>query len=333
MRSRATLAAVAWMAGVAALLLARATAPTPTPTLAAPIRALPSRTPVAAAPTTPAAEETPAAATEEKASELPKCADCHEAQVKAFASNPHARSHGKPADPEEACSTCHGDGAAHIEASGDPKLIQTFHGLEGAENCLSCHSKSNPHGSFALGFHANSAAVNCLSCHQVHATGPRAAHLLAKDTGPLCQTCHTGIAASFRNKPYAHRLDKGGMTCVDCHDPHDRKGQPVKLTMDGELACLTCHAEKRGPFVFDHVTGSAGNCLSCHQAHGSTNPKQLIWARVDQLCLSCHSKTGGPKTAGNQPPSFHDLTLPRYRNCTTCHVAIHGSNLSPAFLK
>ena len=21
------------------------------------------------------------------------------------------------------------------------------------------------------------------------------------------------------------------MTCVDCHDPHDRKGQPVKLTM------------------------------------------------------------------------------------------------------
>ena len=315
-RSRATLAAVALMVGVAAVFLAQTAAPT--------------KTPVPAHAAAPATTPHPGAAA---ASELPKCADCHEAQVKAFASNPHARSHGKPADPEEACSTCHGDGTAHIESSGDPTKIQTFHGLDGAENCLSCHSKSNAHGSFAFGFHANSAAVNCLSCHSIHATGPRAEHLLAKDTGPLCQTCHTGIAASLRNKPYAHRLDKGGMTCVDCHDPHDRKGQPVKLTMDGELACVSCHAEKRGPFVFDHVTGSAGNCLTCHEAHGSSNPKQLIWARVDQLCLSCHSKTGGPKTAGNQPPSFHDLTLPRYRNCTTCHVAIHGSNLSEVFLK
>jgi len=307
------------MVGAAAVFLAQSAAPTPTP----------APQPTAAAAHPPAA--TPAAAA---ASDLPKCADCHEAQVKAFASNPHARSHGpKAPDPEEACSTCHGDGTAHIEASGDPKLITTFHGLEGAENCLSCHSKSNAHGSYAFGFHANSAAVNCLSCHSIHATGPRAEHLLAKDTGPLCQTCHTGIAASIRNKPYAHRLDKGGMTCVDCHDPHDRKGQPVKLTMDGELACMTCHSEKRGPFVFDHVTGSAGNCLTCHEAHGSSNPKQLIWARVDQLCLSCHSKSGGPRTAGAQPPSFHDLSLPRYRNCTTCHVAIHGSNLSEALLK
>ncbi|HEY1252680.1 MAG TPA: cytochrome c3 family protein [Thermoanaerobaculia bacterium] len=322
MRSRATLAAVALMAGVAAVFLGQTAAPTPTPK-------------PAAAPASPAAHPTAAAAAA-AASELPKCADCHEAQVKAFASNPHARSHGPAApDPEEACSTCHGDGTAHIESSGDPTKIMTFHGLEGAENCLSCHSKSNPHGSFAFGFHANSAAVNCLSCHSIHATGtgPRAEHLLAKDTGALCQTCHTGIAASFRNKPYAHRLDKGGMTCVDCHDPHDRKGQPVKLTSDGELACMSCHAEKRGPFVFDHVTGSAGNCLTCHEAHGSSNPKQLIWARVDQLCLSCHSKSGGPRTAGGQPPSFHDLSLPRYRNCTTCHVAIHGSNLSEAFLK
>jgi hypothetical protein len=59
----------------------------------------------------------------------------------------------------------------------------------------------------------------------------------------------------------------------------------------------------------------------------------LLWARVEQLCLSCHSQTGGPRTYGSQPPSFHDLTLPRYRNCTTCHTAVHGSNLSPQLLK
>ncbi len=315
MKSRGScwlLAAVALALTVGRAPALRAQSPTPSPT------------PAQAA----AAVATPAEAT--------KCADCHEDQVKGFASNPHARfSHkDKTASvPEDFCTTCHGDGAKHMEAPEDPTLIQKFHGAEGAENCLTCHEKTNEHGSFATGFHANSAAVNCLSCHSIHKAVPRNPHLLAKEPGALCQTCHAGISASMRNKPHTHRLDRGGMACVDCHDPHDRKGQAVKLTRDGELACLNCHAEKRGPFVFDHVTGSAGNCLSCHQPHGSNNPRQLLWARVDQLCLSCHSQTGGPRTAGAQPPSFHDLTLPRYRNCTTCHVAIHGSNLSPVFLK
>jgi DmsE family decaheme c-type cytochrome len=269
------------------------------------------------------------------AADLPKCVDCHAEQVGAFAANPHARwSHkGKKPDIEDFCATCHGDGTKHMEAGGDASLIQKFHGAEGAQLCLSCHEKSDEHASFATGFHANSAAVNCLSCHAVHGSVKSSEHLLAKKPGELCQTCHTGISASFRNKPYAHRLDRGGMTCVDCHDPHDRKGRTVKLTREGELACLNCHSEKRGPFVFDHVTGSAGDCLSCHQPHGSNNPKMLQWAQVAQLCLACHSKTGGPPTAGDQPPSFHDLTLPRYRNCTTCHVAVHGSNLSPLLLK
>ena len=185
------------MAGAAAILLARSAAPDPTP----------APTPAPAA----ATGASHSAAPVEKPSDLPKCIDCHEEQVKGFAANPHARSHGKASDPEEFCSNCHGDGAEHIANGGDITKIQTFHGLEGAENCLSCHEKSNTHASFSMGFHSNSAAVNCLSCHKVHSKGPASAHLLAKETGPLCQTCHTGIAASFRNKPYTHRLDRGGM--------------------------------------------------------------------------------------------------------------------------
>jgi DmsE family decaheme c-type cytochrome len=267
----------------------------------------------------------------------PACSDCHAAEAAAFAKNPHARSPHKqtPADVNDLCSTCHGDGTKHAEAGGDPSLIQVWRGVEGAENCLSCHSKAKgtEHESFTTGFHANSAAVNCLSCHAIHKAAPGNPHLLAKAPGEVCATCHTSISASFRSKPYAHRLDRGGMTCLDCHEPHNRKGETLRLTRQGELPCLSCHAEKRGPFVFDHVTGSGGDCLSCHDRHGSNNPKQLQWAQVSQLCLSCHSRTGGPSTAGPQPPAFHDLTLPRYRNCTTCHVAVHGSNLSPTFLK
>jgi DmsE family decaheme c-type cytochrome len=123
------------------------------------------------------------------------------------------------------------------------------------------------------------------------------------------------------------------MECASCHDPHGRRGDnALKRTRADELPCVSCHAEKRGPFVFSHVTGVAGDCMSCHEPHGSSNPKQLIRARVDQLCLECHS-TLNASTLGSQPPSFHNIRLPRYQNCTTCHVAVHGSNRSPALLK
>ena len=89
-------------------------------------------------------------------------------------------------------------------------------------------------------------------------------------------------------------------------------------------------------FVFEHPTGltadAASDCLRCHENHGSSNPKQLVRARVEQLCLECHSQIGG-NTLGSQPPSIHNISLPRWRNCTSCHVAIHGSNLSPTLFK
>ena len=283
-----------------------------------------------------AAAQTPAPAPKPASSEAPKCADCHTELVESFASNPHARSprSEKKPDINDFCTTCHGDGTKHMEAGGDASLIHTLEGLCGAQDCLTCHERTpGPRDSFATGVHSNTAAVNCLTCHSIHKAAPKSEFLLAKAPGALCATCHMNQTASFQNKPYTHRLDRGGMTCLDCHGPHARRGEPVKMTMQGDLPCLNCHAELRGPFVFQHVSGSGGNCLSCHQPHGSNNPNMLQWARVDQLCLACHSQTGGPKTYGSQPPSFHNLTLPRYRNCTTCHVAVHGSNVSPQLLK
>lgn len=269
------------------------------------------------------------------ASETPKCADCHEDQVKGFLGSPHARWTAKETkpSPEDFCANCHGDGAKHMESGGEKNLIQGFHTGKDAENCLACHQAAGQHDSFSAGVHSNSEAVNCLSCHSIHKADPKSPDLLAKAPGALCATCHGVVSSSFRAKPYAHRLDRGGMTCLDCHNAHGRRGETLRLTRQGEVPCLTCHNDLRGPFVFDHVTGSAGDCLSCHQPHGSSNPNMLLWARVDQLCLSCHSRTGGANTLGSQPPSFHNLALPRWRNCTTCHVAVHGSNLSPGLLK
>jgi DmsE family decaheme c-type cytochrome len=284
--------------------------------------------PVTAAPAATAPAHAPAAPM--------SCGDCHADESKAFRTNAHG--HGKvqgDAIPNAVCESCHGDGKAHAEAGGDKALIFTPRGRAGADkSCLVCHDILTDRISRHAGMHANSAAVNCLTCHSMHASEPRSPHLLAKRQLDLCASCHATQAASFRGRPFAHRLGRGGTECSSCHEPHGRPGaESLRMTVTGELPCLSCHFEKRGPFAFPHAAGVAGgDCLTCHEAHGSSNPKMLKRATVAQLCIECHSPLTG-NTLGSQPPSFHNLNLPRYQNCTTCHIAVHGSNRDPQLLK
>jgi DmsE family decaheme c-type cytochrome len=183
------------------------------------------------------------------------------------------------------------------------------------------------------GAHANSDLVNCLTCHSIHDAEPRVASLLVDRELSICSTCHSTQAASFHSQRFAHRIGRGGMECSSCHQPHGRTGRDnLRTTPAGGMPCLSCHSAMRGPHVFPHGAAEIGDCLSCHEAHGSPNPKQLKRATVAQLCMECHSPIT-MDTLGSQPPSFHNLSNPRYRNCTTCHVAIHGSNRSPQLLK
>lgn len=261
------------------------------------------------------------------------CSDCHE-QGATFATNPHAR--GKVVEtriPNAVCESCHGSGTEHIDGGGDTTKIVHPKGRTGAETCLKCHDKNTDQDSRHGGMHANSETVNCLTCHSVHSSDPMAKFMLAKKQLALCSSCHQTQAASFRNNPYAHRLGRGGMECSSCHNPHGRAGkESLKRTKAGEMPCLSCHAEKRGPFVFPHPGAEIGECMVCHQPHGSSNGKQRIRNNAYQVCLECHSPITGD-TIASQPPSFHNLSLARYKNCTTCHVAVHGSNRSPNLLK
>jgi len=285
-------------------------------------------------PAKPPATPDPAQKAAPEAEATPLCSDCHD-QAKSFAANPHAQGQARKGEiPNALCTSCHGDGTAHMEAGGDKELIYKPAGLSGAnKTCLTCHDLTTDRISRHAGVHANAVTVHCLTCHSIHAGDPYAPHLLSKPQSALCSSCHSTQSASFRNKPFAHRLGRGGMECSSCHEPHGLPGlENLKTTKAGEMACLTCHAEKRGPFVFQHGAMAVGDCLTCHEAHGSSNPKQLKRATVAQLCIECHSPIGSA-TLGSQPPSFHNLSLPRYQNCTTCHVAVHGSNRDPQLMK
>lgn len=253
------------------------------------------------------------------------CAMCHDGIAADITTTAHALVQRGAPD----CQTCHGDGTAHIDGGGDPALIVKPAGAAGEQVCRECHARDLGSNLPSRSAH-RTGSVFCFDCHSVH--GGENSELRPSEPDMLCASCHTAQSAAFR-RPFGHDLERGVLQCSSCHDPHAGRGErSLRLDRSGEGPCVTCHAEKRGPFVFPHVAGFAGDCMSCHEPHGSTNPQALTRWRVDQLCLECHS-TLGAGLLGSQPPSTHDLRSPRYRNCTVCHVAIHGSNTSPTLLR
>jgi DmsE family decaheme c-type cytochrome len=262
------------------------------------------------------------------------CAVCHEDVTKAFEKNPHVVLEKSPKfKMENSCESCHGPGEDHASNSGDKTKIITFKAIvnkkEYSAKCLACHSRDHELPAFAGSTHAKM-GLTCVDCHRVH-NGARMTRLLKDQPNSLCFSCHIQSRAQFA-KPFHHRVKENVVRCIDCHQPHsgiDRRQLRAQIT--GEIACTRCHREKEGPFVFEHAVLKIKDCQACHEPHGSNNSKMLVRSTVRTLCLECHSTSQNVLTS--QPPSFHDIRLPRYQNCTICHVKIHGSNASPIFLR
>jgi len=125
-------------------------------------------------------------------------------------------------------------------------------------------------------------------------------------------------------------LLEGKLDCTDCHNPHGSATAPLLKADSVNEVCYGCHAEKRGPFIFEHAPVRE-NCLDCHNPHGS-NFEALLTAPRPLLCQQCHAQTGHPAelmTAGNMANG--PLPDPRLigASCQSCHSEVHGSN-SPA---
>jgi len=171
------------------------------------------------------------------------------------------------------------------------------------------------------------------------------AEILAGDKqAEMCYGCHADVRSQF-SMPFKHRVNEGAMTCTDCHNPHGafqpawRNGERPRMmqaAMANEEPCLKCHAEKRGPFVFEHPPVRVEGCEVCHYPHGSPNSRLLRRPVVFTMCLECHNGAPGFSRTGQGDPvpfQFHNLRSPLFQNCTNCHSHIHGSNLDAFFLK
>jgi DmsE family decaheme c-type cytochrome len=123
-------------------------------------------------------------------------------------------------------------------------------------------------------------------------------------------------------------VKEGLVECSDCHAVHGAGTLKLARALPGgDAACFKCHADKQGPFAFEHVPVKTEGCSSCHTPHGSTNPRLLRVSQTNLLCLQCHTF---PSVSPSGPA--HNLSQ-KYQACTMCHPAIHGSNTNIAFMK
>ena len=235
------------------------------------------------------------------------------------------------------CESCHGAGSLAVENLTPEKIaadakagkqtacdFKTFIDIKNLPAqaksliCLKCHSANatfNLHN-WNSSTH-NIADVSCSDCHPIHA-----GHNLKvrpRDMAEMCDRCHLEVKAEF-SLPNHHPVPEKKVFCSDCHDAHGGASAGSNLRKDTVKAtCTTCHAEKEGPFLYEHADLSE-DCRACHTPHGSVNNRLLI-LREPFLCLQCHASHRISAATTTETKQAY------YTRCTDCHSQIHGTDL------
>lgn len=198
------------------------------------------------------------------------------------------------------CQECHGSQIRVSVGRGAPHFDTRFTSLR--VNCESCHGPGGRHVRLAragkvsgrrdigiaslVGMDRDASLGLCFQCHAFkdalepgYLPGRRLAEHFSLLSPQLGEAPHH---ADGRVRTFAYQLGQiasacyldGGMTCVDCHDPHTQRYRDV---WDGPLPgrlddgqCLDCHAAKAGrpERHTHHPAGSPGSrCVACHMPY------------------------------------------------------------------
>jgi DmsE family decaheme c-type cytochrome len=258
------------------------------------------------------------------------CLSCHQNQEH-FKDTVHARAFAqfKGIALEKSCETCHGPGSLHAAAAGDRsnpgfstiKNLKNLSAVDLNKTCLECHADQNR--LHWVGGRHESRNVSCLACHSVHAAQNDKLLLVKPKIEQVCAQCHQDIVAKVRRDAHMP-VEEGKMDCTSCHNPHGSSTNKMLKADSANDTCYTCHADKRGPFLWEHPPARE-NCLNCHDPHGSHNEKMLV-ARMPFLCQRCHNASGHPGTPYDQTSINAQNARSLAGSCTNCHPSIHGSN-------
>lgn len=267
------------------------------------------------------------------------CIGCHRIEGEHWSDTIHAKiflNNPRSILERRACEACHGPGSEHLKAPTDRSRIISFTRESDLEVeqmngvCLECH----PGGARIQwqGSIHETEDVACSDCHNPMSRISERALLRRSTVRETCFACHPRQRVEFRKRSHMP-LFEGKLDCDDCHQSHGSATDPLLRAASTFELCTNCHADKRGPFIWEHAPVTEG-CTSCHLPHGS-NRDSLLITSPPFLCQECHAQLGvrnhpiaaltsenlaSGQVAGNRDPRIIG------RGCVTCHVQIHGSN-------
>ena len=273
------------------------------------------------------------------------CTRCHDQGETSPLLSIYQTRHGVMADGRTpGCQSCHGPSLAHVKNAQDsdprPEVDVAFGKksttsvAQQVQTCLACHR--NGQRNHWDGSQHQASGLACTSCHEMHVRDDK---VLDRQSQPqVCFTCHKTERAQI-HRVSTHPLDAGKIACSNCHNPHGSTGEKLMVKGSVNETCFQCHAEKRGPFLWEHqpVTES---CTTCHTPHGS-NISPLLKVRMPYLCQACHTgdhaaqvnsganlQDGGVTTANGLLPQASAAGRAQMagRACLACHSLVHGSN-------
>lgn len=252
-----------------------------------------------------------------------------------------------------------------------PGTCTSCHGREGSEASSStvAATRKGPHGGYSTGTN------KCESCHSIHGAASARALLPQMTIVATCNTCHDGtggggvygvIERRTGQKPSGHRIgeatdgrvvvpggttsgnalmafsgENGGLTCTDCHSPHDAStvdvfvGDRVRSSGDTSPSVATNRLLKQRPTSAETTVTVYGSewCESCHKGNragtmnhpvasaDSTKPADYMHVkRLAGYDVTSFEATAGPLGGSNfgyvLPAGADDGTAPI---CQQCH--------------
>jgi DmsE family decaheme c-type cytochrome len=256
------------------------------------------------------------------------CETCHSDKADTLKGTLHAQVKN-PRTPAatHGCESCHGPGQAHVDddAKGHIRKFAQIKPAEINETCLTCHNRGE-HAGWEGSKHEQR-DLSCTTCHSVHAPKSQTHQLIQATETKVCVTCHR-LQVAKTERAVAHMpVREGKMECSSCHNPHGSISNVKALKVGSSVSetCMSCHAEMRGPMLWEHAPVKE-NCTTCHDPHGSSNDRMLV-VRQPMLCQRCHVATSHPSSIyDNNAITVKKSNRMFGRSCMNCHQNIHGSN-------
>lgn len=217
------------------------------------------------------------------------------------------------------CESCHGPGAEHVATNGNTSYIKVSLDVD---SCESCHGGDRQVGPLKSTVHYTVFADliklpyykdSCMECHS-------ATVRIDTEEGKTPPTL-----ADF--KTGSHQGDRVGITCVVCHDPHERTNE-AQLRVEAQETCVQCHTGELATETF-----AAGK-----EVH---HPQKEMWegagaigvpkmpAAKTATCVDCHMTNGNHLFKVGTPT----ITLSvrgkptDFDSCASCHTGMTADKI------